>query len=512
MFSHSLSHQPQTKPTSRPKFIIALCTIAFALLCVSNVHAQAVVPGTTYRHVPRTVYQSEIVTKYRPEDKVIVEQKPVTSYKTETSTEIRERRYRVAKPVVETKHEVQRYTVRKPVSETSYREEFMDRTRYETETQWEEQRRVVRKPVEETSERIETRTIREPVKEISYKEETYTTYRPKTTTEYRWRDAGRYVDVPREVPGTPGPSRLQWLSRSPYTNPITGQPTQQRAGLYWVPTQGASQIVNQPQYVAGYVPEQRERTDWVPEQVTRRVPVERTRYVERVEYRKVPVKTIRMEEEEQYRHVPREVKKPVTERYTRKVPVTTTRWVEEERERTVPRKTYKTVYEERVEKVPVKVERQVAVEQILQRERTVRRYVPYKEEKLVPRTVVEKQLIPDDSYCLPYSASYRTSPSPIVSPSSMTEQTIRDSGWKVVAPSPSDSSSRRRVMKKVLPTDEEKTEPLPAEPLPAVKAPVAKEETEAAQDGPVNGEVEPLEDATRGSKPELDVSQLLDET
>ena len=471
----------------------------FTLLCVSNVPAQSVVPGTTYRHVPRTVYQSEIVTKYRPEERVIVEQKPVTTYKTETSTEIRERRYRVAKPVVETKQEVQKYTVRKPVSETSFREEFMDRTRYETETQWEEQRRVVRKPVEETSERVETRTVREPVKEVSYKEETYTTYRPKTTTEYRWRQAGRYVDVPREVPGAPGPSRLQWLPRTAYSNPITGQPTEQRAGLYWVPTRGPSQVVNQQQYVAGYVPEQRERTEWVPEQVTRRVPVERTRYEERVEYRKVPVKTVRMVEEEQYRQVPRQVQKPITERYTRKVPVTTTRWVEEERERTVPRKTYKTVFEERVEKVPVKVDRQVAVEQILQRERTIRRYVPYQEEKLVPKTVVEKQLIPDDPYCVPRSTSYSPRPIPIVRPSA-TEQTISSTGWRVVDPGP--TTTKRNVLKKVSPSDEELLSP-----LQAVKAADADDAADT-----IEGEAEPFEDdAARGSMPKLDITPLLDE-
>lgn len=480
----------------QPVIRLVFCSVLFAFLLTSRVPAQTVVPGTTYRHVPKTVYQSEIVTKYRPQDEVIVEQKPVTRYKTETSTEIRERRYRVAKPVVETSQEIQRYTVRKPVRETSYREEFMDRTRYETETNWEEQRRVVKKPVEETSERIERRTVRRPVKEYSYKEETYTTYRPQTKKEVRWRYDARVVDVPQVVPGATGPPQLKWVPPTPYINPITGLPTLQRGGLYWVPTQGPPQVVNQPRYVTGYVPEECDRTEWVPEQVTRRVPLERTRYEESVEYRKVPVKTVRMVEEEQYRHVPKKVLKPVTERYTRKVPVTTTRWVEEERERVVPRKTYKTVIEERVEKVPVKVERQVAVEQLLQRERTIRRYVPYKEEKLVPKTVIEKQLIPDDGYCVPYSASYSASPISARS-SALDGQTIRTTEWQV-------APRKNRVLKKVSPPEELKAVPSATDASQSTEAANAAEANEATNVAPVEAEVDPVIDATRGKMPQLD--------
>lgn len=413
-----------------PLQILAFLTVSLGLVFTSASTVTAeIVPGTTVRWVPKTVYQSQVVTKYRPEDQVVVERKPITTYRTEKVTELRERRYRVAKPVAETTQKTERYKVRRPVTETTYRDEFMDRTRYESETTWEEQRRTVMKPVEETSERVEQRTVLEPVKEYDYKEERYTSYRPRTKKEVRWRDAGGYVNVPQVVPGQPGRSRLQWVPRTAYNNPQTGLPTTQRGGLYWVPQQGPPTVVNRPQYVPNYVPEEIERTTWEAEEVTRRVPVERTRYQEKVEYRKVPVTKTRWVEEEQYRFVPKTVKKPVTERYTRKVPVTRTRWVEEEVQRTVPQTTYRTEYEDRVEQVPVEVERKVPVQQLMEREKTIRRYVPYRQEKLIPKTVIEKQPIPDDFY--PYQAS-----SPIKSSvpqvHSSTGTVIRTGNWTPV--------------------------------------------------------------------------------
>ena len=76
---------------------ILLSSLVLPLLCTSSATAE-IVPNTTYRLVPSTVYESCPVTTYRLQDETIVEQIPVTSYRIETVTEMRERKYRVAKP------------------------------------------------------------------------------------------------------------------------------------------------------------------------------------------------------------------------------------------------------------------------------------------------------------------------------------------------------------------------------------------------------------------------------
>ena len=48
-----------------------------------------VVSHSTYRLVPRVVYENQPVTAYRWQEETIVEQHPVTTYRTETVTEKR---------------------------------------------------------------------------------------------------------------------------------------------------------------------------------------------------------------------------------------------------------------------------------------------------------------------------------------------------------------------------------------------------------------------------------------
>lgn len=429
-----------------------------SLLSPVAVNAQQVVPGSTYRLVPTTVYESRPVTAYRVQEQTVVEQKPVTTYKTETVTEMREERYRVAKPVVETSEKVERYTVRRPVTKTEMREEVVEQTRYETETRWREERRTVAKPVVETSEREERRTVFRPVTEVEYQDQQYTTMRPVTTTETQWQNMSGYVAVPQYTPG-PVRDRLRWLPRTAYVNPETGLATSQRAGFYWVPEQRPGVVNYSSQYVPNYVPTQVQRTSLVPETVTQRVPIQRTRYEEEVQVRKVPVQTYRTEMEEQVRYVPETVRKPVVERFTRKVPVTTTTWEEEEVERRVPVETYRTEYEDRVRKVPVQVQRTVPVQQMMEREKTVRSYVPYQKDELVPRRVMMKEPIPDDCGIItrPLSAiSSATTVAPYTV-SRPPSESIRTTPWRVISETEDEPPAPAEIAdtKPTLPADAE---------------------------------------------------------
>ena len=104
--------------------------------------------------------------------------------------------------------------------------------------------------------------------------------------------------------------RLRWLPRMSYVNPLTGLETSQRAGLYWIPRPRAGTWTSERVLVPNFVPQQVTQTSYVPETVTRKVPVQITRYEEEVQVRRVPVKTYKMVAEEQVRHVPVTVQKP----------------------------------------------------------------------------------------------------------------------------------------------------------------------------------------------------------
>lgn len=269
------------------------------------------------------------------------------------------------------------------------------------------------KSIPETSEREERRTVLRPVTELEYQDQQYTQLRPVTTTETQWQNRSALVDVPAYVPG-PTRNRLRWLPRTSYQNPETGLATSQRAGFYWVPQQRPGTWQSRKYVVPNYVPQQVQRTSYVPETITQKVPVQRTRYEQHEEVRKVPVQTYKTVSEEQVRYVPETVRKPVIQRQTRKVPVTTTRWEEQEVVRRIPVRTYKMEYEDRVEQVPIRVNRVVPEQRMVEYQQKVRRYVPHVSERIVAKRVMMKEPIPDD--CALVSPSVSPTPWTVSTP------------------------------------------------------------------------------------------------
>jgi len=192
-----------------------------------------------------------------------------------------------------------------------------------------------------------------------------------------------------QVTQEPGKSwnRLSWQSRANVYDPATGTVSQQRGGLYWVPTQqqGRYEVnrVWQPNLVAQQIPQ----TTLVPRIVSRQVPVEVCRMQPEQVCRKEPYQVCRMVQEEVVRKVPYTVRRPVVERVQKQVPVRVCRTVKEEVVRQIPVTTCRMVCEERVEDVTVRVCRMVATEQTIRVPRCVEKRVPITYTCRVPRTV-----------------------------------------------------------------------------------------------------------------------------
>ena len=342
--------------------------------------------GQEYRIVYQTVYDEREVTAYRIETETVCDERKVTTYRPVWENEVRQRRYKVYRPVTETSTREERYTVSRPVWETQMRDESYNRVRYVEETAEREERYTVSRPVWETAEREVCQTVLRPVRETVYRTQTSTVNEAVTTYRTQYVDQGSYADQLTYKPGK-SRSQLSWQQRANVYDPATGTVSQQRGGLYLVPTQQQGRYeVNrtwQPNLVAQQIPQ----TTLVPRIVSQQVPVEVCRMQPEQVCRKVPYRVCRMVQEEVVRKVPYTVRRPVVERVEKQVPVRVCRMVQEEKVRQVPVTTCRTVCEERVEDVTVRVCRMVATEQTVRIPRSVEKRVPITYTCRVPRTV-----------------------------------------------------------------------------------------------------------------------------
>lgn len=342
-----------------------------------------------YKLVPRTIYEHKPITTRRLQTETVYDERQVVRYRPVVETTTRERKYTVNKPVQQTSMREERKTVLRPVWEYRTRDASYDRVNYVTETSTREERRTVMKPVVETSTREERRTVMRPVTQTVLQDQVSTAYRPVTSYQQRVIDQGGYVDQTQLVPGETT-NRLRWQKAKCVPNPLTGECDVQRAGLYWTPQQGPpKQTVNR-LYVPNPVLQQLAQTRMVPEQVTKKIPVDVTTMRSELQVRKVPVQTTKMVAEEQVRYVPVSVKKPVVERVPHQVEERRQRWVPQEMVRQVPVTTYKIVQEERVEQIPVQTHKTVAEYHTIQVPRQQSKWVEETTIKMVPRQIMYK--------------------------------------------------------------------------------------------------------------------------
>jgi len=357
-------------------FLVAAAATASAQIDCPSSACLTASTGQTYRIVYQTVYEQRQYTAYRIEYETVCEQRQVTSYKPVWETAVRENRYTVAKPVLETSEREETYTVQRPVYETSERQEVY----------------TVQRPVYETAEREETYTVMKPVYETSYRTECRTVYQPVTTCQTRYVDQGCYADQMVLKPSWPS-SKLTWQSGGCAVDPVTGQTTYQKAGLYWAQTQHGKYEV-QKVWQPNIVPQQYQQTAYVPQTVSQQIPVQVCKMVPEQVVRKIPYQVCRM----------------VTEQQVRKVPVTTCRMVTEQCVRKVPVTTCKMVYEERVEQVPYQVCRMVAQQQTVSVPRCVEKRIPVNYTCNVPKLVCYR--IPLDACGNPINGTSTTTSSP----------------------------------------------------------------------------------------------------
>jgi hypothetical protein len=258
----------------------------------------------------------------------------------------------------------------------------------------------------ETATRQECYTVRRPVYETAYRTECQTVMQPVTSYRTEYVDQGCYVEQIVMKPGLPK-SRLRWASGSSTLDPMTGAVVYNPPGLYWEQTpRGRYEVqrVWQPNPVAVQVPQ----TSYVPQTVSRQVPVQVCRYVEEQVVRDVPYQVCRIVREEQVRKVPYTVCRQVVERVEQQVPVQVCRMVTEEQTREVPVTTCRMVYEDRVEQVPYRVCRMEAVQETVQVPRCVEKRIPVTYTTYVPRVVCCR--VPIDACgvplgsCLPLTA------------------------------------------------------------------------------------------------------------
>ena len=250
--------------------------------------------GQEYRLRCQTYFEEQQVTAYRLQCETVYEDRQVTSYRPVWETEMRERRYSVARPVYETAEREERYTVQKPVYETHVEDRSYNVTRNVMETQEREERYMVARQVWETSEREERFVVRRQVVECGEREECSTVMEAVTTYRPVQVDQGTFVEQAVCQPGEVR-RRLGYAQDGLTIDPQSGQPVYQRGGLSWTPQAGPSQMVVQrvwqPNIVCMQVPE----TQYVPRQVTRRVPVKTERNVDEAQVRPVPMHDCRIE-------------------------------------------------------------------------------------------------------------------------------------------------------------------------------------------------------------------------
>ena len=348
-----------------------------------------------YKLVSQTIYEEKPVTTRRLQTETILEERQVVRYRPVWETTMRERRYTVNKPVVQTSMREERKTVMRPVYEVRYRDRSYDRVRYVAQTSSRTERRVVSKPVVETTMQTQQRVVQKPVTTTVMQDQVSTAYKPLTTYYQRTVDQGGFVDQLRYEPGETR-HRLRWQNGQCQTDPLTGQSSYQRPGLYWQPRQLPGKYTAAKAYVPNPVVQQLAQTQYVPEQVVQKVPVNVTQLQSEVQTRQVPIQTVRMQQEEQFRTVPVTVQKPVVERIPRYVPEYRVRMVAQEYVRQVPVNTYKYVQEERVEQIPVRTCKMVRETKTIEVPRQQSRWVEEVTMRQIPRTVVMK--VPVDSY------------------------------------------------------------------------------------------------------------------
>ena len=348
-----------------------------------------------YRLVPQTIYEQKPVTTRKLQTETIVEEREVVRFRPVWETTTRERKYTVNKPVVETSMREERKTVMKPVYEVRYRDASYERTRMVAQTSSRTERRTVTKPVYETKMQRQQRVVQKPVTTTVMQDQTATAYKPVTTYYQRTVENGQYVDQVQYQPGDVR-NRLRWQGPKCTPNPLTGECEAQRAGLYWQPKQGPGKYTTAKVFAPNPVVQQMAQTQYVPQQVTRKVPVNVTSMQSEVQVREVPIQTVRMQKEEQTRTVPITVQKPVTERVERFVPEYRVRMVPQEYVRQVPVNTYKYVQEERVEQVPVRSCKMVREVHKVEVPKTRSRWVDEVTMRQIPRTIVMRVPIGQD--------------------------------------------------------------------------------------------------------------------
>ena len=248
-------------------------------------------------------YQAQPSTSYRLVYETVFEPRKVVSYRPVWETQTRERRYQVITPVTETNIREHRYMVRKPIWETKTRQEEY--------------------------------TVRVPVTETQTQLQTYTTYEPSTTTQTQYVDQGQFVNQTQHIPGRLR-KRLRFLRRQYYTDPSTGLSRWQRAGLYWVPTQGKGATQVNRVWVPKVVTQKIPKTTYQAVKKTREVQVPITTFKEQIETRDVQYKELTWKEEEKIQEIP----------------VTTTRYKTEERVEPIQIQVCKMIAEERTIMVP----------------------------------------------------------------------------------------------------------------------------------------------------------------
>ncbi len=412
-----------------------------------------------YRLVTQTIYEEKPVTTRRLQTETIVEEREVVRFRPVWETTTRERRYTVNKPVVQTSMREERKTVMKPVYEVRYRDASYDRTRMVAQTSSRTERRVVTKPVYETTMKREQRVVQKPVTTTVMQDQTATAYKPVTTYYQRTVENGRYSDQVQYEPGDVR-HRLRWQGAECKPNPLTGKCEVQRPGLYWQPKQGPGKYTTAKVFTPNPVVQQMAQTQYVPQQVTRKVPVNVTRMQSEVQVREVPVQTVRMQQEEQIRTVPITVQKPVTERVERFIPEYRVRMVPQEYVRQVPVNTYKYVKEERVEQIPVRTCKMVREHHKIEVPRKQSRWVDEVTMRQVPRTIVMRVPIESESIFSSPPVEFNrrvVSDTPIAD--SIIDSTASDYG--TIVEGPFTSSGFTEVNK--LPIEDPIAEPTPAE-------------------------------------------------
>jgi len=193
----------------------------------------------------------------------IYEPQPTTQYRLEYETEYEEREVVTRRPVWKTETRTRILQVATPKTVTRQRSFTVPRAVWETKDQGQQY------------------VVREPVTETHVQDQTYTAYDPVTVMRTQYVDQGQYVNKVEQTPGRVR-RRLRFRSRQPYVDAVTGQQKFQRAGLYWVPSQGRGTTrVNRvwmPNVVAQQVPE----TTYQARQAVRQVQVQRTNLVDKL--------------------------------------------------------------------------------------------------------------------------------------------------------------------------------------------------------------------------------------